>query len=106
MMSRPAASLARGAVRLGVARAGLWALLVMSARAPAASTSHVATSERSDDPSTEQSTLDKVDDREDVEVAGQEPPVYSERAREVWRAAAQSSDWEEVVRRIDGLPEA
>ena len=84
---------------------------MMAACAPAASTSHVATtdhgSERSGAPSGERAAIDKSgDDTDDVEVARQDPPVYSERAREVWRAAAQSSDWEEVVRRIDGLPEA
>lgn len=114
-MSRPAALLS-GRAALGFSgraalgffgRAGWWAALVIAACAPAASTSHVATTERAGDPSAEQAALEKSgDDTEDVEVARQEPPVYSERAREVWRAAAQSSDWEEVVRRIDGLPEA
>ena len=100
MMSRPAASLIRRAalgrcaVRLGLARAGSCVALLLAACAPAASPSHLGVAEKG------------VDDIENVEVARQEPPVYSERTREVWRAAAQASEWEEVARRIDGLPEA
>jgi soluble lytic murein transglycosylase len=33
------------------------------------------------------------------------PPAYVTHARQVWRAAAQASDWEEVASKIDALPE-
>jgi soluble lytic murein transglycosylase len=33
------------------------------------------------------------------------PPAYVSRAREVWRSAAQASDWDEVALKIDALPE-
>jgi soluble lytic murein transglycosylase len=35
----------------------------------------------------------------------EEPPAYVSRAREVWRSAAQASDWNEVALKIDALPE-
>src|SRR5690606_13234696 len=35
----------------------------------------------------------------------EEPPAYVSKGREVWRAAAQASDWEEVASKIDALPE-
>jgi len=35
----------------------------------------------------------------------EEPPAYVSKAREVWRAAAQASDWEGVASKIDALPE-
>lgn len=92
----------------GAALLGACALL-FAACAPAASPSRLGVGEQGvgDTVVGDKSASEKaVDDSEDVEVARQEPPAYSERTREVWRAAAQSSDWEEVVRRIDGLPEA
>jgi peptidoglycan lytic transglycosylase len=42
---------------------------------------------------------------EDVAVAQQEPPAYSSKARDVWRAAAQGNDWEAVAQKIDALPD-
>jgi hypothetical protein len=35
----------------------------------------------------------------------EEPPAYVSKAREVWRAAAQASDWEGVAAKIDALAE-
>ena len=103
-MSRPAALLVHHArpagarARLQTARATPWlaaCAVLIAACASAASPSQHGVAEKA-------AGLDT----ENIEVARQEPPVYSERAREVWRAAAQSSDWEEVAHRIDGLPEA
>jgi soluble lytic murein transglycosylase len=42
---------------------------------------------------------------EDVAVAQEEPPAYSSKARDVWRAAAQASDWDAVATKIDALRE-
>jgi soluble lytic murein transglycosylase len=38
-------------------------------------------------------------------VVADEPPAYVTRSREVWRAAAQASDWDDVALKIDALPE-
>jgi soluble lytic murein transglycosylase len=35
----------------------------------------------------------------------EEPPAYVSKAREVWRGAAQASDWEGVASKIEALPE-
>jgi soluble lytic murein transglycosylase len=44
--------------------------------------------------------------RGEAEVAPvEEPPAYVSKAREVWRGAAQASDWEGVAAKIDALPE-
>lgn len=40
-----------------------------------------------------------------AEVMEEEPPAYVAKAREVWRAAAQASDWEGVASKIDALEE-
>ncbi len=37
--------------------------------------------------------------------AFEEPPAFVVKAREVWRSAAQASDWEDVALKIDALPE-
>lgn len=41
----------------------------------------------------------------EVEPSVEEPPAYVSKAREMWRPAAQASDWEGVASKIDALPE-
>lgn len=41
----------------------------------------------------------------DERSVAEEPPAYVSKAREVWRSAAQASDWEEVALKIDALVE-
>jgi hypothetical protein len=47
----------------------------------------------------------RVVDEPAERAVAEEPPAYVSRAREVWRSAAQASDWDEVALKIDALPE-
>jgi soluble lytic murein transglycosylase len=97
--------LASGARRRG---AGPWVLGLLAALAfdactpPASSPSRVGSSVRA----TEARTPVARGSASEAEPAiVEEPPAYVSKAREVWRGAAQASDWEGVASKIDALSE-
>jgi soluble lytic murein transglycosylase len=92
----------RSGVRLGTVRAIVTAL-VAGVALDACSAPAAPGRGRPAEAALEAVTTEEVQAVE--ETADEAPPEYVARAREAWRAAAQTSDWEQVAQKIDALPE-